>query len=225
MIIKDIKKSEIRDYCNESKILACRIIDIKFDISKLQNDVSLILKEHAAISKDKLSTYKALGLQYINKNNPYYDCIESTRYINKNHISKIESKSFSDWHCWNDLGQKLDYLYIPLSDIEIDLYRTRLLIAEPGCTSVTHIDYDYRYHIAITSNENCFLVYDNEKFYIPVDGHPYIINAGYMHSYYNNGDTNRTHYCGIMSLPCKGDGQFLEALQNGNKKELDYVYT
>jgi len=224
-MIKDIKKSEIRDYCQESEVLVCRVVDITFDPDKLLNDVSLILKEHQAISKDRQSKYKALGLQYVDVIDPYYDCVESTRYINENHVSVIESKSFSNWNQWNELGQKLDYLYQPLEEFNINLYRTRLLVAEPKCTSVNHIDYDYRYHIAITSNENCFIVYKNEKFNIPVDGHPYIINAGYMHSYYNYGNTSRCHYCGIMSLPCRGDGRFDEALKNGNKKKLNYVYT
>ena len=50
------------------------------------------------------------------------------------------------------------------------------------------------------------LEYENEKIHLPADGHAYIVNAGFMHSFCNGGSTPRYHYCGILSLSNRGDG-------------------
>lgn len=227
--IIDITLNDVREICHESNFYACRITDIDIDIPTIQSHIKKILEQHPAISKDRQSKYTALGLQYIDRNDSYYDTIETTRYIDENHISKVESHAFSDWFKWNNAGELLKELYKPLKNINVNLYRTRLLCALPGCVGHTHIDYDYRYHVPVKTNEQSTLKYFDGKtcvgeLHFPL-GYAYVVNAGFMHNFYNSGNTTRIHYCGIMSLPCKGDGKFEEALKKGNKKNLNYVYT
>ena len=206
--MKNILKSQIKEFCN-SKELCARIEDITFDINKLKEDVSLIFDTHLPIGKDKQSSYKALGLQYrdsLGDQDIYYDCVKTTRYIDENHKSIIETHPANLWNLWNDLGEKLNYVYKPIYELDLELWRTRLLVAEGKYQSLKHIDYDWRYHVPIMTNTNCFLEYENEKIHLPADGHAYIVNAGFMHSFSNGGLTPRYHYCGILSLPNKGDG-------------------
>lgn len=223
-MIAEITKDEIRNFC-KSKDLVARIKDIRFNIDKTNNECISIFGKHPPIGKDGNATYKSLGLQYVSEDDPYYDCVKSTRYINSDHVSMIESQSFSDWHKWNEYGEKLFYLAKPIYDLGLKLYRTRILYAEKNYRSVTHIDYDWRYHIPIRTNSNSYIEYQTEKFHLPADGHAYLVNAGFLHNFYNCGDTTRYHYCGILSLPNEGDGKFEECLKRGNKQKLDYVYS
>lgn len=223
-MIQNILDSEIRDFC-KSKELCARIKNVKFDIDKTKSELIDILMKVKPQGKDGSDGYKALGLQYVDENNKYYDCVESTRYINELHTSEIEYRSFSDWYKWNDIGEQLFYLAKPIYNLNLKLYRTRILCAQKEYKSVKHIDYDWRYHIPIQTNEDCYIEYNYEKFHLPADGHAYLINAGFLHQFYNSGKTPRYHYCGILSLPCEGDGRFEDCLARGNKQKLNYVYS
>ena len=203
--MKNIQKNKIKEFC-KSKTLCARIEDIKFDLNKLKNDVIEITKLHQPIGKDKQSSYKALGLQYRKDHNDYFDSVKTIRFIDENHQSKIETHPAKLWNLWNDMGEKLNYVYKPIYELNLELYRTRILLAEGNYKSLKHIDYDWRYHVPITTNKECFLEYENEKIHLPADGHAYIVNAGFMHSFCNGGSTPRYHYCGILSLSNNGDG-------------------
>jgi len=51
-----------------------------------------------------------------------------------------------------------------------------------------------RYHFAIFTNDNCFILYkDNYQFHIPADGHCYKMDAGPNHTALNAGKENRIH--------------------------------
>jgi len=219
-----IQKDQIKEFCKSTELCA-RITDIRFDVDQIKQDVLSVCEQYKPVSKDRQSRYEALGLQYHDKNNPYYDCIESTRYIDENHVSKIESQSFSDFDQWNEAGEKLYHLAKPIYDLGHKLYRTRILVARDNYESLRHVDYDWRYHIPVQTNEQCYLEYDSRKVHLPADGHAYLINAGFMHKFVNWSTQPRYHYCGILSLPNTGDGLFLHSLQQGNKTPLDYLYT
>ena len=203
--MKNILKNQIKEFCKSTELCA-RVEDIKFDIETLKNDVLEIVKTNDLISKDKQSSYKALGLQYRKEQDQYFDSVKTIRYIDENHKSIIETYPARLWNIWNDVGEKLKYVYKPIYELDIELYRTRLLLADGDYASLKHIDYDWRYHVPIMTNKECFLEYENEKIHLPADGHAYIVNAGFMHSFCNGGSTPRYHYCGILSLSNRGDG-------------------
>lgn len=226
-MIENITKAEIKEFCSSNRLCA-RIIDIHFDLGNTKSHIDSILKLHPPASKDKQSKYKALGLQYADNANDFYECVETTRYFDAdNKIAVLETRSFSDFCYWNNLGEELSYLYQPIYNLGIQLYRTRILLANGDYSSVNHVDYDWRYHIPIQTNKDCHLIYTglNKTIHMPADGYAYILNAGFAHRFCNAGKEDRYHYCGILSLPCKGDGDFNRYLSKGNKKDLNYVYT
>ena len=49
------------------------------------------------------------------------------------------------------------------------------------------------FHIPLTSNEGCWMVYDNTTFHLPPDGSIYKVNNGVYHTYINAGPTERIH--------------------------------
>jgi len=222
-MIENITKSEIRDFCNSNHLCA-RITDIKFDIAQVKNHVDTVLKTTPPISKDSQSKYKALGLQYADDSTNYYECVETTRYFDANNkIAVIEKRPFEDFQYWNLIGKELSYFYKPIDDLGIKLFRTRILLANGDYTSVNHIDYDWRYHVPIQTNDKCYLTYTelDENIHLPADGHAYILNAGFAHKFYNSGVSDRYHYCGIMDLPCKGDDDFEGYLKRAGITALD----
>lgn len=195
-MIYNIKGDEIEDFCNSNKMFA-KVIDHDHDISKYLS----IIEEfpYQPISKDSNPYYESIGLQYSNPDSPYYDSVETVWYMDDRHTEIKNTESVLNWKSWNDLGLKLQLN-------NYDLYRTRVLKAKPGCNSVWHIDYDWRYHIPLVTNKDCIIRYRDTEIHMPATGHAYINNAGFMHKFENKGNADRYHICGILNYNCKGDG-------------------
>lgn len=209
-MIENITTKEIKEFTASNRLCA-RITDIYFDIEKVKQHIDKILETTPAISKDQQSSYKALGLQYADDPDDIYESVETTRYFDAdNKVAVIEKRPFTDFRYWNQLGKETEYLCESLYNFDISLYRTRILLANSEYKSVNHIDYDWRYHVPIKTNDQCYLRYtDTQKeIHLPADGYAYILNAGFPHEFYNSGITDRYHYCGIMNIPCIGDGDF-----------------
>lgn len=206
MSIVDIKTDEIESFCASNERCA-RIADCTFDIEKAMAIVKSF--PHQPEAKDRQGKYKAVSTQYAKSDDDmYYGAVESIRYINSKHESIIETDTFKKWHHRNELGEKLAFL-----DNGQELYRARILLAmSHGYKSVWHIDYDWRYHVPLTTNEKCLMHYEDMSIHLPADGHAYLFNAGYMHSFVNEGETDRYHYCGILDYHCEGDGKIKVAL-------------
>ena len=203
----EITSSQLKEFCQTSTELVARVTDVFFDIEKYKNEVLSIVKEHPPQKKDNESKYSALGLQYADVLDQYYDSIAGVFYVNEHHELILNSRSIKLWNNWNNLGERLSELYRPIYNIGLELFRTRILVADPGHDSIRHVDYDWRYHIPITTNEHCYLEYGNgEKIHLPADGHAYVVNAGFMHKFCNLGNTTRYHYCGIINIKNPGDG-------------------
>ena len=195
-MIYNIRSDEIEDFCKSNKMFA-KVIDQTYDI---ESYLSIIKKfPWQPISKDNDVYYKSIGLQYVDSRYPYYDSVKTVWYMDENHNEIVNTKSVLEWKNWNTLG-----LMLGLEDH--DLYRTRVLKAKSGCSSVWHIDYDWRYHIPLSTNKSCIVKYKDTQIHMPADGYAYINNAGFMHMFENKGDTDRYHICGILNYNCEGDG-------------------
>lgn len=195
-MIYNIKSSEIEDFCKSNKMFA-KVIDHDHDIERYLSTIKSFPWQ--PISKDNDVYYKSIGLQYADPRYPYYDSVKTVWYMDKDHNEIVNTKSVLEWKEWNTLG-----LMLGLEDY--DLYRTRVLKAKPGCSSVWHIDYDWRYHIPLVTNKSCLIKYKDTQIHMPADGYAYINNAGFMHMFENKGDTDRYHICGILNYNCEGDG-------------------
>ena len=206
----DIKYEEIEEFCKGTELCA-RLVD---HIHYIDNIIPRVNPK--PIKKDGRGKYAAVGLQYRDADDPYYDSVESIRYINDKHESVIETFPFTDWKQWNHMG----LLFLGLRYVENyhELYRSRFLVAEPDSVSVRHIDYDWRFHIPIQTNKDCMMHYDDCDIHMPADGHAYIINAGFMHKFSNFGKTDRWHFCGILPFECEGDGRKDEVFSDNRSK-------
>jgi hypothetical protein len=90
-----------------------------------------------------------------------------------------------------------------LSSFKNKVTRARFARLRSGSDIKPHIDhnvsYGVRYHLALETNENCYLAIrknpnsEFEYFHVPVDGHLYYFNVGFEHFAINNGQTDRIH--------------------------------
>ena len=73
--------------------------------------------------------------------------------------------------------------------------RMRLMNCAPRhCYSMHEDDSQNRYHIAIQTNVNAYLLYDtNQVFHIPADGHVYEVRTDVNHTALNAGNEDRIH--------------------------------
>lgn len=202
----EIKYTEIEDFCDSNELCA-RIVGHTYNLDNIIENVN-----PPPIKKDGRGKYSAVGLQYKDPSDPFYDCVESIRFINDDHQSIIETDTFTNWNEWNIFG----LMFPNLRYIEnfSRIYRSRFLVAEPNSESVRHIDYDWRFHIPIKTNKMCMMHYDDCDIHLPADGHAYLINAGFVHSFSNYGTEDRWHFCGILPFKCEGEGRIDEVFSN-----------
>lgn len=219
MTIEQVSLNDIREYCKKSNFFVIKI-DTKFSVTQMQKDVNYCIDQYGYAEpksfdgSSEYAGYQILGLQYQkDDDNLYHNCRDVIRHINDDHKCLVETQPPSDWSEWNDIGEQLKYLKAPLESIGLKLYRTRLLSCASGKKLPRHLDYDYRWHVPIFSNTDCYMTFqkytDDEPVNIrlPADGSSYIVNTGYLHYAENLSSVNRIHYCGIMDLSCIGDGR------------------
>lgn len=199
-----ITKNQVSSFClSEGRV--AKITDSAIDIDKALSIIELSKKSF--ISKDNYPEYKSLGLQFKDDDiEEYNSSCESIRYIDANHKIIINESDFKFWKNWNTLGQQLSFLR---DGIDIALFRSRLLTACGGYSyqSKIHIDYDWRYVVPLSTNDQCTITYtdENMEFHLPADGSAYVFNAGFLHSFKNFGLTDRCHFIGILDIPNSGD--------------------
>ncbi len=83
---------------------------------------------------------------------------------------------------------------------ENNLYRTRILKLQSGQCYSWHKDRELRMHLAITTNEKCFVIENEKMQHVPQDGHPYIVNTYDKHTAMNCNpiDFDRIHIVGTI---------------------------
>ena len=137
------------------------------------------------------SPYKQIALTEYNKD------VENRIYEKKIPKSRLDERHYNKVVDW----VKGTYIEEILKGFKAEHTRARIAIMDPGAYVGEHIDYntDYsiRYHIPITTNENCgFYVKDksgikHEQKMLP--GECWFLNQGLRHSAWNKGKTSRSH--------------------------------
>jgi len=81
-----------------------------------------------------------------------------------------------------------------------NLYRTRILKLQSGQCYSWHRDRELRMHLAITTNDKCFVIENEKMQHIPQDGYPYIVNTYDKHTAMNCNPTqfDRIHIVGTI---------------------------
>lgn len=178
--MKLIKKTNIN--CDFTKIRS-EVLSLleKYPFSSSHNQISLT----GFTPED--SPYRCLG-KLSDMNNELYGCSESD-------MNKIL------------LITKGTYLEQYLKEIPFSFGRVRVMQIKPKQCYTFHIDNNFRYHLAIDSNPDSFIVFkepNHQMINIPADGYLYQMNGFYKHSAMNGGDKPRIH------LVISSDKKYLE---------------
>lgn len=81
---------------------------------------------------------------------------------------------------------------------DLGMCRSRLMKLKPSACYSYHKDASERIHIPLITNENCFMIIEDELFRYPADGSHYLINTTKMHTAINASKEDRIHIVGCV---------------------------
>jgi len=168
-----------------------KIIDYNFDIVKLQEEVSTLIKR-VPLKENQLC------LMHRNDSNNYYDGCGSLIYTGNfntgEQIHRTVIHAEKDFSIFNkDLENT--YFHTVYEEISKRFKLARLrIMALPQKTCLTwHRDIDKRIHIPIVSDEKCKFVLEDRAFSLPADGSAYVIDTRKFHTVFNGSKIVRIH--------------------------------
>jgi len=89
-----------------------------------------------------------------------------------------------------------DIPYINSIIENLKMFRTRVMVLEPRTCYTYHYDYSPRIHIAVETNDRCFVVENKKLKHLPADGNYYIMDTTKWHTALNGSAKNRIHIVG-----------------------------
>jgi len=186
-----------------------KVPELKFDISKLRNDLDLIL-ENKKFNSPGVTHFGAISLNQIpndeesikgnNIRGKYWTIADETGKEVSRDIDIDESKYTQLVPEFNNTY--FSEVYEVLSK-RFKLGRVRLLLKEPRSTLSWHRDPEPRLHIPIYTNPGCLMVIDKIAHHMPADGCVWVTNNIKYHNAFNGGEENRVHL-----VACVLDYQF-----------------
>ena len=176
-----------------------QVPDLKFDITKLRDDLEEVLKSNNFVSNG-VSHFGAISLNQIpndessikgDKIRGFYwtKPDESGKEITRD-VKIDESKytqivpMFKNTY-FNDVYENLKKRF--------KIGRVRILLKEPRSTLSWHRDPEPRLHIPIITNPGCSMVIENVAKHMPADGSVTITNNTKYHNFFNGGEQSRIH--------------------------------
>ena len=187
-----------------------KVPKLKFDISKLRNDLDLIL-ENKKFNSPGVTHFGAISLNKIpndeesikgnNIRGKYWTIADETGKEVSRDIDIDESK-------YTQLVSEFNNTYFSEVYEELSkrfkLGRVRLLLKEPRSTLSWHKDPECRLHIPIITNAGCSMVIENVAKHLPADGSVWITNNTKFHNFFNGGEQARVHLVAcILESPFK----------------------
>ena len=176
-----------------------KVPKLKFDISKLRNDLDLIL-ENKKFNSPGVTHFGAISLNQIpndeesikgnNIRGKYWTIADETGKEVSRDIDIEESKYTKLVPEFNNTY--FSEVYKVLSK-RFKLGRVRLLLKEPRSTLSWHKDPECRLHIPIVTNAGCSMVIENVAKHLPADGSVWITNNTKYHNFFNGGEQARVH--------------------------------
>ena len=176
-----------------------KVPELKFDISKLRNDLDSIL-ENKKFNSPGVTHFGAISLNQIpndessikgnNIRGKYWTIADETGKEVSRDIDIDESK-------YTQLVPEFNNTYF--SEVyevlikRFKLGRVRLLLKEPRSTLSWHKDPECRLHIPIVTNAGCSMVIENVAKHLPADGSVWITNNTKYHNFFNGGEQARVH--------------------------------
>ena len=177
-----------------------QVPDLKFDITKLRENLDIILKKKGFVSLKGVSNFGAIQLNQIPNNEDsikgnnirgvYWTIADESGKEVRRDVPIDESK-------YTQLVPEFENTYFnevykTLSK-KFKLGRVRLLLKEPRSTLSWHKDPEPRLHIPIVTNLGCSMVIENVAKHLPADGHVTITNNTKYHNFFNGGEQSRVH--------------------------------
>jgi len=176
-----------------------KVPELKFDISKLRNDLDSIL-ENKKFNSPGVTHFGAISLNQIpndessikgnNIRGKYWTIADETGKEVSRDIDIDESKYTQLVPEFNNTY--FSQVYEVLSK-RFKLGRVRLLLKEPRSTLSWHKDPECRLHIPIVTNAGCSMVIENVAKHLPADGSVWITNNTKYHNFFNGGEQARVH--------------------------------
>jgi len=176
-----------------------QVPDLKFDISKLRNDLEKVL-EIKKFKSPGVTHFGAIPVNRIPNDNSsiegnnvrgkYWTIADETGKEVSRDIDIDESK-------YTELVPEFENTYFKevyeILKSKFKLGRVRLLLKEPRSTLSWHKDPEPRLHIPIITNKGCMMVIENVAKHMPADGTVTITNNTKFHNFFNGGEQNRIH--------------------------------
>lgn len=160
-------------------------IDAQFDIDHYRDITAKIVEEKEFIEKDFYKTYTAIGLQYDDEENPYYDSVMMTA----SQSGRVYNKEPSVFYKFNDLGSRYkDYFSrIKFEFNKCNIFRSRILVSKPLHLHAQHIDErGCRLHFPITTNRHAIMWFGDDPYHMRADGSVYVCNTGRVRHNFGN---------------------------------------
>ena len=153
-------------------------IDKKYDLEKIKVELNNIINDVGWLNKTHIYLQTPDGLPYKEQ------LLRSNPENNKRYITLTIK----------------DDTEIARYILENSLYRTRVLKLPTGKCYSWHSDKELRVHLAVTTNDKCFIVENKKLVNVPSDGSPYLINTINKHTAMNcnREDFDRIHIVGTI---------------------------
>jgi hypothetical protein len=176
-----------------------KVPDLKFDISRLRNDLEAVLKKKK-FDTPGVSHFGAISLNQIpgdensikgnNVRGVYWTIADETGKEVARDIKIDESK-------YTQIVPEFEKTYFKevyeTLKKRFKLGRVRLLLKEPRSTLSWHKDPEPRLHIPIITNAGCSMVIENVAKHLPADGFVTITNNTKYHNFFNGGEQAIIH--------------------------------
>ena len=187
-----------------------KVPDLNFDISRLQSDLTKILK-NKKFNSPGVTHFGAISLNQIpndensikgnNIRGKYWTIADDTGKEVARDIDIDESK-------YTQLVPEFENTYFKevyeILSKKFKLGRVRLLLKEPRSTLSWHKDPECRLHVPIITNKGCSMVIENVAKHLPADGKVWITNNTKYHNFFNGGEQSRIHLVAcVLESPFK----------------------
>ena len=187
-----------------------KVPDIKFDISRLKDDLDKVLQRKkfkspgvthfGAISINKIPNDET-SVEGNNVRGKYWTIADESGKEVCRDIDIDESK-------YTQLVPEFEKTYFKevfeTLKKRFKLGRVRLLLKEPRSTLSWHKDPECRLHVPIITNKGCSMVIENVAKHLPADGKVWITNNTKYHNFFNGGEQARIHLVAcVLESPFK----------------------
>ena len=176
-----------------------QVPELKFDISKLRNDLEVIL-DKKRFETPGVTHFGAIPLNQVpndedsikgnNIRGKYWTIADESGTEVARDIDIDETK-------YTQLVPEFEKTYFKeVFDVlrsKFKLGRVRLLFKEPRSVLSWHKDPECRLHIPIVTNAGCSMVIENVAKHLPADGRVWITNNTKYHNFFNGGEQARVH--------------------------------